>query len=461
MALPVVAIVGRPNVGKSSLLNSLAQRRISIVDPIAGVTRDRVSAVIENDGTWFELIDTGGWGHEDKDKLTKQIQEQIKLAIRDAKLILFVVDVHEEITPLDREVAGLLRGKNDRVIVVANKADMTAHDRLAGVLTRLGFGEARCVSALHSRNTRVLISEIVERIGEDDDERPDDPVMRLAIVGRQNVGKSTFINGLAQAPRVIVSEVPGTTRDAIDVRFEMDGRTFMAIDTAGIRKKAKRDKQGIDYYSVLRAQDSIARADVVLLMIDATAKISEVDKKLARALADAAKPTVIVINKWDLAKGKASSEDYAEYLTKTLQMVANAPLAFTTASETRNLKSTIDLAQSLFKQARARVTTGQLNRAIQEALAAHQPSSNKHGAAPKIYYATQVAVCPPTIVLFVNNPALVREDYRRFLASRLKAALPFQEIPIRLMWRSAHAEQPRGVDREPVTTRRRRKAGRD
>lgn len=460
MALPVVAIVGRPNVGKSSLLNSLAQRRISIVDPIPGVTRDRVSAVIEHDGTWFELIDTGGWGHEDKDKLTKQIQQQIELAIREAQLILFVVDVHEEMTPLDREVANLLRGKNERVILVANKADMAAHDRLAGVLERLGFGEARCVSALHGRNTRLLMTEVVERLGKVET-RPDDPVMKLAIVGRQNVGKSTFINGLAQAPRVIVSEVPGTTRDAIDVRFEMDGRTFLAIDTAGIRKKAKRDKQGIDYYSLLRAEDSIARADVVLLMLDATAKISEVDKKLARALADAAKPTVIVVNKWDLAKGKASSEDYGDYLGQTLQMLSNAPIAFTTASETRNLKSTIDLAQSLFKQARARVTTGQLNRAIREALAAHQPASDKHGAAPKIYYATQVAICPPTIVLFVNNPALIREDYRRFLASRLKAALPFQEIPIRLMWRAAHADKPRGVDREPVTTRRRKKARRD
>ncbi len=460
MALPVVAIVGRPNVGKSSLLNTLAGKRISIVDPLAGVTRDRVSAICEHNDIYFELIDTGGYGHEDRDKLTKQIEQQIKMAIEMASLILFVVDVQQEITPLDREVAELLRGKNDRVLLIANKTDTPRLESAAGVLQRLGFGEPMCVSALHARETRSLLDEIVRRLDREAGPPPE-PVMKLAIVGRQNVGKSTFINGLAQAPRVIVSEVPGTTRDAIDVRFELDGKTFLAIDTAGIRRKAKNDKQSIDYYSLLRSQQSILRADVVLFMLDAAEKISDVDKKLARFLADQHKPTVIVINKWDLAKGKAGSDDYAEYLTRTLPPLLTAPLAFTTATQDRNLKSTVELAQSLFRQSRERVSTGQLNRAIQGALEAYQPSSDKHGAAPKIYYATQVAVCPPTIVLFVNNPALVREDYRRFMARRLREALPFQEIPIRLLWRAAHAEKKgQPAEKRPVPRRKSRRPGR-
>lgn len=452
MALPVVAIVGRPNVGKSSLLNALAGRRISIVDPIPGVTRDRVAAVVEFMDTWFELIDTGGFGHQGRDGLTREIEAQIRLAIDGASLILFVVDVQGDITPLDQRVAEMLRGRNDRVMLIVNKADTIRHESAAGVFARLGFGEPHPVSALHGRGTKGLLELIVGRIGRDRSP-PDEPVMKLAIVGRQNVGKSTFINSLAQQPRVIVSEVPGTTRDSIDVRFEIDGREFLAIDTAGIRRKAARDRQGIDYYSVLRAQESIQRADVVLLLIDATARISDVDKKLARLLADHFKPTALVINKWDLAKGKAGSDDYGEYLTKTLPMLPSAPIVFTTATESRNVRAAVEVAQALFKQARTRITTGQLNRAIREALAAYQPSADRKGVTPKIYYATQVAVCPPTIVLFVNDPAVVREDYRRFLARRLREALPFDEIPIRLLWRAAHGDKKEAGELAPPTRR--------
>ena len=434
MALPIVAIVGRPNVGKSSLLNALARRRISIVDPTAGVTRDRISAICEVDDRYFEVVDTGGYGIEDSDNLTDHVERQINVAIASSDLILFVVDIREGITPLDVEVANLLRGVNRPTWLIANKADVDQHEVAAGELLRLGFGDPTCISALHGRGRRELIEKIVAHFGERATAQMPEPVMKLALVGKRNVGKSTFINAMAGQERVIVSEVPGTTRDAVDVRFEIDGRQFLAIDTAGVKKVA-RHKTGVEFYSHHRALLSVRRADVVLFLIDATAKISDVDKKLAHEIAEAFKPVVLVINKWDLAKGKAAAEEYGEYLTKVLPELSYAPLAFTTASEGKNIQSTIDLAASLFKQANTRVTTGQLNRAIEATIAELQPTAGKQGAEPKIYYATQIDVCPPTVVLFVNQPALVRENYRRFLANRFREMLPFPEIPVRLLWR--------------------------
>ncbi|MFQ5424018.1 MAG: ribosome biogenesis GTPase Der [Phycisphaerae bacterium] len=434
MSLPVVAIVGRPNVGKSSLLNMLARERISIVDATPGVTRDRVSAVCAVEDRYFELIDTGGYGIEDHDDLTDHVEGQIRQAIGGAALILFVVDLREEITPLDGEVARLLRGVQAPVQLLANKADAPQHDHLAGNLAGLGFGEAICVSALHARGRRELLERIVERIGDQAGTAPE-AVMKVALVGRRNVGKSTFINALAGQERVIVSEVPGTTRDAIDVRFVLNGQPFVAIDTAGVRKKRKQ-KTAIEFYGYDRVLCSIRRADIVLFMMDATLPIGEIDKKLARFVVDAFKPVVLVINKWDLAKGRAGAEAYGEYLNKTLMALSYAPLAFTTATDGRNTQSTIDLATSLFKQARTRVTTGMLNRAVESALADWQPPAGRGGGRPKIYYATQISTCPPTVVFFVNNPALMREQYRRFMANRIREALPFPEIPVRFFWRA-------------------------
>lgn len=447
MALPVVAIVGRPNVGKSSLLNTLAGKRISIVDPTPGVTRDRVSAVCEVDDRYFELIDTGGYGIEDADDLTAHVEQQIQLAISGASLILFVVDIQQEITPLDSEVARLLRGgkagalqPKAPVLLVANKADIEQHKQQAGSLIKLGFGEPLCVSALHGRGRRELLENIIERLGDQAGDEPAAPVMRVAIIGKRNVGKSTFINALAGEERVIVSEVPGTTRDSIDVRFEMAGQSFVAIDTAGVGKKA-RLKSSVEFYGYTRALASIRRADVVLFLIDATADISDVDKKLARIVIDEFKPCVIVVNKWDLAKGRADAEDYGVYLTKVMPHMATVPIAFTTATVGKNIRAAIEAAQGLFKQARQRVTTGQLNRAIEETLAAFQPMANKHGAQPKIYYATQISTCPPTIVLFVNNPAIVREQYRRFAENRIRETLPFEEVPVRFVWRAKKSKE--------------------
>lgn len=441
MSLPRVAIVGRPNVGKSALLNLLARQRISIVDPTAGVTRDRVSAVIAWDERYFEIVDTGGYGIEDHDNLTEHVEDQIRYAISGAALILFVVDLLDEITPLDTEVARLLRSVSTPVQLVANKADTPRQEEQAGALAALGFGAPQCVSALHGHHRRELLDRIVALLGDALAAEAPDPVMKVALVGRRNVGKSTFINALAGGERVIVSEIPGTTRDAVDVRIRRGGREFIAIDTAGIKKKRKH-KNDIEYYGHTRALASIRRSDVVLFLIDSTLPIGEVDKKIAQYIVNEYKPCILVINKWDLAKGRAGAEAYAGYLEKTLPHLSYAPLAFTTATQGRNIQSTIDLAQGLFKQARARVTTGELNRAVERTLEAHQPMADRHGAQPKIYYATQVSVCPPTIVLFVNNPALVREQYRRFVERRLRESLPFPETPVRLIWRARVSQAP-------------------
>lgn len=442
MALPIVAIVGRPNVGKSSLLNALSGRMISIVDPTAGVTRDRVSTVCEMDELYFELVDTGGYGIEDSAQLTADVEQQIAYAIDQASLILFVVDIRDGLTPLDREVAALLRREEHPVVLVANKTDNERQKAQAADFFPLGFGEPLCVSAKHGQGRQELIETILDHVRAVAGEEPAEPVMKIALVGRRNVGKSTFVNSLAGQQRVIVSEVPGTTRDAVDVQFEIDGRTLIAIDTAGVRKKSKL-ADSIEFYSYARATRSIRRADVVLFLIDATVPISQVDKKLGAYIAEHDKPVVLVINKWDLAKDRSHSAAYDEYLDKTLPELRYAPMTFVTAEKGKNVQATIDVAQSLFKQAGQRVGTGRLNEALKRALDVRGPSSKRGVKPPKIYYATQVGVRPPTIVLFVNNPTLISEEYRRFLLNRMRESLPFEEVPIRLLFRSRHRDQSR------------------
>ena len=446
MALPVVAIVGRPNVGKSSLLNALSGRLISIVDPTAGVTRDRVSAVCEVDEVYFELVDTGGYGIEDCDALTEHIEQQIRYAIDAASLVLFVVDVREGITPLDHDVARMLRQIDRDVIVVANKADAEKHAQGAPEFFSLGFGDPLCVSAKHGQGRRELTELIVDRVRTLSDAEPAEPVMKVAMVGRRNVGKSTFVNALAGQDRVIVSEVPGTTRDAVDVQFEIDGRTFIAIDTAGVRKKGKMSSD-VEFYGYTRATRSIRRADVVLFLIDATDPVGQVDKKLGAYITENDTPVVLVINKWDLAKGRASSEDYGAYLDKVMPGLNYAPVTFVTAATGKNVPATIDVAQALFKQASTRVGTGRLNDALARALDVRGPSPKRGLKPAKILYATQVDVRPPTIVLFVNDSSLIREDYRRFLLNRMRESLPFEEVPIRLLFRSRRRD--RSARREP------------
>ena len=470
MPLPKVAIVGRPNVGKSSLFNWVAGRRIAIVDDVAGVTRDRVGTLCsvgeDDDAKFFELIDTGGVGMVDRDDLSEDVDRQIDVAMAEADLVLFVVDGREGRMPLDEEVGRRLRYVDRPIILVMNKCDDPMHETGAEEFAKLGRGKPIYVSTKQNRHKVELLAMIASKLPEETN-RPADEVMKVAVVGRPNTGKSTFINTLAHAERMIVSERPGTTRDSVDVRFELDGLPFVAIDTAGVRRKAK-IHDDLDFYALHRAEKSVRRADVVLLFIDPTQGISRLDKQLADYVQKQHKPCVFVINKWDLITANPEGPT-AEAMTKVAHGVQHAfrtmaynPLAFITAKTGRNVKALLNLSQSMYKQSQRRVSTGTLNRVVREALDAHAPSS-KAGKAPKVYYATQVGTAPPTIVLFVNSPSLFDPTYQRYLLNTLREKLPFHDVPIKLYLRARTQTDPEnrrpddpGADIGPHSGRRRR-----
>lgn len=433
MGVPRVVIVGRPNVGKSSIFNWLVGRRIAIVDPTAGVTRDRVTHLVQLDDRFVELVDTGGIGAEDADRLTEQIEQQIALAVQTASVILFVVDTRCGPVALDEEVARRLRYVKVPVLCVANKSDAESLDPLAGEFYRFGR-KVIPVSAQQNRNRRQLIEEIYQRLPAPEAEEAErEPEMKVAIVGRRNVGKSTFINTLVNEPRMIVSEVPGTTRDSVDVRFELDGKAFLAIDTPGFLRK-KSIGSDIEFYSLTRAQQSIRRADVVLLFFDASQRIAKPDKQLCEYVTGQCKPCIFVVNKWDLLAGSVPTERWGRYLRDTFRSEDYVPIAFVTGKTGKNAKTLLNHAQMLFRQSRTRVTTGQINRVVRKALE-YSPPPLCRNRRPKLYYATQVAVQPPTIVVFCNNPDALAEPYRRYLLSVLRENLPFAEVPIKLYFR--------------------------
>lgn len=448
MAIPQVVIVGRPNVGKSSLFNWLAGRRLAIVDPTAGVTRDRMTHLLEIDGRFVELVDTGGMGIRDVDNLTEDIERQIEIAIETASVILFVTDTRTGPVPLDEEVSRRLRYVNVPVLCVANKTDAPSLDPLAEEFYRYGR-KVVAVSAEQFRGKDELLAAIAERLPppEQDEPSPEEPVMKLAVVGRRNVGKSTFTNTLVQAERMIVSEVPGTTRDSVDVRFELDGRAFIAIDTPGFRRRQS-IASDLDFYGTHRAQRSIRRADVVLLFFDATQRISQVDKQLCDYIAQQYKPCVFVVNKWDLLADTMPMEKWVTYLRDTFRTMMYAPIAFITGQTGKNVKALLNHSQMLFKQSRERVPTAQMNKLLRAALEQNPPPTH-HNRTARIYYATQAGVQPPTVVLFCNDPRAVAPHYQRFLLGVFRDHLPFGEVPIKLYLRRREAgEGPRGGDAE-------------
>jgi GTP-binding protein len=441
MPVPQVVIVGRPNVGKSSIFNWLAQKRLAIVDDVAGVTRDRVTYLTEHSGHPLELVDTGGIGIEDTDDLTAQIRRQIELAIQSAGVILVVVDVQTGLMPLDQQVAQRLRRVDRPILCVANKADDPSWDPGAELFCRLGHGAPICVSTKTNRNRRELLDTILQHLPPEaaGGQPALEPLMKVAIVGRRNVGKSTFINWLAKAERMIVSHVPGTTRDSVDVRFELDGQALVAIDTPGLRR-SKSVRTNVDFYSTHRAQRSVRRADVVLLFFDATDEIGKVDKQLCHYVEGQYKPCIFVVNKWDQLVRKVPTEGWVKYLRETFPTMAHAPIAFITGQSGKNVKALLNHAQMLFKQSRQRVSTGLLNQLVQKALQQHPPSVFRNRR-PKIYYATQVAVQPPTIVLVASNPKGFPPDYRRYLLGLLRDQLPFREVPVRLYFRQRRGHE--------------------
>jgi GTP-binding protein len=434
MTIPQVVIVGRPNVGKSSIFNWLAGHRIAIVDDTAGVTRDRMTHLVQYEDTLFEIVDTGGIGINDVDDLSQEIEDQIAIAIDTADMILFVVDTQTGSTQLDEEVARRLCSLEMPILCVANKSDNDRMDPEADQFQKLGRGELVRVSAKNDRNQEQLLDMVVERLPAQEDmdsQLPPEAEMKVAIVGRRNVGKSTFVNSLTETERLIVSEVPGTTRDSVDVRFELDGKSFIAIDTPGLRK-GKSLKSDVDFYGSRRAQRSIRRADVVLLFFDASQRISQVDKQLCNFINDNFKPCLFVVNKWDLMVDHMPTERWSDYLRETFSTMWHVPIAFITGQTGRNIKMMLNHSQMLFKQSHERVGTGELNRLVQRALENHPPPLTRQHRRPKIFYATQIATQPPTIVMKCNNPSAFSPDYRRYLMSVLRDQLSFGEIPIKL-----------------------------
>lgn len=509
MPIPRIAIVGRPNVGKSSLLNMMAGAKVAIVDATPGTTRDRVSVVVElqsPDGQGpvrpVEVVDTGGYGAyvaegarfnevgADLATLAGDIEKQIAEAVKSADLILFCIDTQAGVTPLDRQVAKLLRegklggaqghtgegskrraGKGAKkpksadakdssrdngvhpepaespahrppIRIVATKTDGPKWESHTYELSSLGFGDPLMVSAKSNFFRRDFLDGVYGLLPPIADEPPEARAdLKLAIIGKRNAGKSSLVNALAGEERVIVSEIAGTTRDAVDVRLELDGKSILAIDTAGLRRKKSFANQ-IEWFAFDRAQRAIDRADVVALLLDATEPASQVDEQLAMLVQRAYKPCVLVVNKWDLAKGQrtdkgraVSTGDYEKYLRKELKGLDFAPIAFVSASTGLNLKGMIGLAFDLKSQGEQRVGTGKLNRMIEAILERHNPPS-KLGTRAKCYYVAQVAVSPPTIVMVVNKPELFTANYQRFLLNRFREELPCGEVPIKLLVRA-------------------------
>lgn len=482
MPVPRVAIVGRPNVGKSSILNMVGKRQVSIVDPTPGTTRDRVSVIVdlepppgEGKPLTIELTDTGGYGvyvadgqryndiGEDLTKLTGDIERQISEAVGNSDVVLFVIDAQAGVTVQDQHIAQLLRrrglgakGRSELPIrVVTNKVDGPRWEPYAMEAAGLGFGEPLLVSAENNYLRRDFLDSLYEIVSElpgAGEEPPESPEMKLAIIGKRNAGKSTLVNTLAGEQRVIVSEIAGTTRDAVDVRFEMDGHTFIAIDTAGLRRK-KSFENRIEWWAFDRVQKSIERADVVLLLVDATEPVSQVDQQLAMLAQKAFKPTVIVVNKWDVVDGQTGEdgkpitpERFEEYLRKEFGGLPFSPVSFISGHSGLNVRETIDLAFDLYNQSRMRAGTGKLNRILREVIAKRGPTS-KLGTFAKVFFVAQVSTAPPTIVAVVNRPELFTVGYQRFLLNRLREELPYPEVPIKLVVRGR-----RRPDKEDLAT---------
>lgn len=432
--LPIVAIIGRPNVGKSSLFNRFVGSRIAIEDPRPGTTRDRVSFQLNLGNRRLELIDAAGIGVIDEDRLEEHIEEQIQFAIEQADVLLFVVDVKDGILPLDQRVASIVRKLEKPTLLVANKADAPHQDSMAGVFHKLGVGQPICISCAERRGIKELQQDLLEALPERSTvEDSEHPTMKLAIIGKRNSGKSSLINALAEDERLIVSEVAGTTRDSVDVHFMHKGMEFIAIDTAGIQRQ-RSIENSVEFYSQARSIKAIRRADVVVHMMDCLETTSKLDRKLAEEAIKELKPIIIAVNKWDLA-GEVTTERYQEYINARMPMLRYAPVVYMSVKNGMNVHELVDLALDLHRQSHFRVTTGELNRAVRAAFDRHRPKG-KYGKPPKLFYATQVETNPPTILVYVNEARIFGRDWREYLKNRLREVLPFREIPLKIIFKN-------------------------
>ncbi len=439
MSLPVVAVVGRPNVGKSTLVNRIVGRREAIVEESPGVTRDRRQFEADWIGKRFLLLDTGGWEVSPGEELTAGIRAQAEAAIGAADAVLFVVDATTGVAEDDAGVADLLRGAPCEVIVVANKVDAAAREAGVPELWKLGLGEPMAVSALHGRGVGELLDRLVAALPEVE-EAEEVEVPRLAIVGRPNVGKSTLLNRLAGEARVLVSPVPGTTRDPIDVTVELDGDRYCLVDTAGIRR-APRIKEDADYYSVLRAREAIARSDVALLLLDAAEGITQGDQRIAELAADSGAGLILLLNKWDLVDEEQRLL-VERGLGERLGFVGWAPvlrISALTGARLQRLPAALDM---VLENRNQRIPTGPLNRLVREWQEAH-PAPIRRGKRPRVLYAVQAGVAPPTIVLFISGGRL-SDDYLRYLENRLREEIDLTGTPVRLRGRQRKGTKRRG-----------------
>lgn len=440
MGKPVVAIVGRPNVGKSTFFNYLTGKRISIIEDTPGVTRDRIYAEVEWRGRKFTLIDTGGIEPYSEDIIMQQMKRQAEIAIETAHVILFMVDAKEGMTASDREVATMLRKANKPVILVVNKVDRVG-DPPPEVYEfyNLGLGDFLTVSSVHGLGTGDLLDEVYKHFPEKDEEEYDEDVIKVAVIGKPNSGKSSLINKILGEDRVIVSNIPGTTRDAIDTYFEHQGNKYVFIDTAGIRRKSK-ITESIERYSILRSLSAIERADVCLIMIDAQDGVTEQDTKIAGYAHEQGKAAIIVINKWDLVEKETGTlEEYRKSVHEKLGFMTYAPVLFISAKTGQRVNRVFELVKYVADQATLRISTGMLNDLINEATSMVQPPSDK-GKKLKIYYSTQSGVKPPTFIIFVNSIDLFHYSYERYLENQLRKSYGFEGTPIRIVKREKSDE---------------------
>jgi len=434
MARPVVAIVGRPNVGKSTIFNRIIGDRLAIVEDKPGVTRDRIYGSAEWNGKTFNIVDTGGIEIDAGDEIMRSVRAQAELAIDEADVIIFMVDGKAGLTPSDDEVARLLFRSGKPVVVAVNKVDNPKRTEAVYDFYSLGFGDPVPISGAHGTGIGDLLDRVAASLPERTDEEYDEDVIRVALIGRPNVGKSSLVNAILGEERVIVSDVAGTTRDAIDTPFEKDGRKFVLIDTAGMRKRG-RIYETTEKYSVLRSLKAIERADVALVLIDAVEGITEQDKHIAGYAHEAGKASVLVVNKWDaVEKDDKTMRQFELRIRDHFQFMDYAPIVFLSAKTKLRLHKLLPVVEHVAEQHAMRVQTHLLNDIIADAVAVNPPPSDK-GRRLRINYATQVAVKPPTIVLFVNDPELMHFSYSRYLENKIREAFAFEGTPIRIIVR--------------------------
>lgn len=442
MTKPLVAVVGRPNVGKSTFFNKIAGRRISIVENTPGVTRDRIYEDVQWLNRAFTLVDTGGIDPLTEDVLLVQMRAQAQIAIDSCDVILFFVDGRDGMTADDMEVANMLRKAAKPVLLVVNKIDFAGLNDQIYDFYALGMGEPIAISSTNMLGLGDLLDEVVKLLPAEMDVSPSDSekAIQIAVVGRPNVGKSTLTNHILGINRSLVSDIPGTTRDAIDTAFEQDGQNYLIIDTAGMRRKRNIEDESIEHYSIIRTLGAIRRCDVALILIDATTGVTEQDTKIAGFVLDEGKAAVIIVNKWDMIeKDTHTMETYRREVLEALKFMAYTPVLFVSAMSGQRMPKVLASVQSVYAEANKRITTGVLNDIIADCVAALQPPSTG-GRRLKIYYATQQSVAPPTFVLFVNDEKLMHFAYERYLENQFRKAFGFEGTPIRIILRERKKE---------------------